>query len=179
MIKFFFIFNFCLIFYICYAKSAKWEFSIPGYNYCGPGTPFLERLKNYRKYAPINKLDLACFYHDLIYSDCTANEEIIRWADEELVRKAKEFNEEIGIAYKNLSWFKKFRLHSQAKFVKSSINLKIELEDNGMMDKMNFVETNPEITMKIREFLIFETKLPEAWKLEFYYENQIPYETLI
>ena len=41
------------------------EIHIPGYNYCGPGTKFINRSKNGDK--PINSLDLCCYKHDETY----------------------------------------------------------------------------------------------------------------
>jgi hypothetical protein len=41
------------------------EIHIPGYNYCGPGTEFINRTKNGDK--PINSLDLCCYKHDETY----------------------------------------------------------------------------------------------------------------
>lgn len=58
---------------------------IPGYNYCGPGTPLRDHIAKGVK--PINKLDESCKLHDEAYerySD-SANRNI---ADKELVERA-------------------------------------------------------------------------------------------
>ena len=58
--KLFFVFLF--VFYLpVYSK----EIHIPGYNYCGPGTKFINRSKNGDE--PINSLDLCCYNHDETY----------------------------------------------------------------------------------------------------------------
>lgn len=41
----------------------------PGYNFCGPGTKFLERIS--RGQLGVNKLDEACRLHDSVYTHST------------------------------------------------------------------------------------------------------------
>lgn len=48
-------------------NNLPFEFHLPGYHYCGPGTRLQERLL--RGDTGINKLDEACMHHDIAYSN--------------------------------------------------------------------------------------------------------------
>lgn len=50
-------------------NNLPFEAHIPGYNYCGPGTRLQERLSRGDK--GVNKLDEACMYHDIAYTNYT------------------------------------------------------------------------------------------------------------
>ena len=55
--------NLCfVIFSFFYMPLYSKEIHIPGYNFCGPGTKFINRTKNGDK--PINLLDTCCYQHD-------------------------------------------------------------------------------------------------------------------
>lgn len=69
-------------------KFINWlpfELHMPGYNYCGPGTKFMDRLKN--KDDGINELDEACKAHDLLYT-FTKNASDRRQADIVLAKES-------------------------------------------------------------------------------------------
>tara|TARA_A100001015_G_scaffold308980_1_gene407557 strand:+ start:235 stop:597 length:363 start_codon:yes stop_codon:yes gene_type:complete len=61
------------------------EIHIPGYNYCGPGTNFINKTKN--KITPINSLDLCCFKHDETYIN--NNYTFSKESDKEFIRCSK------------------------------------------------------------------------------------------
>jgi hypothetical protein len=63
------------------------EFHLPGYQYCGPGTNLAERLR--RGDQGINKLDAACKQHDIAYAKYSDNESR-KVADRTLVERAWE-----------------------------------------------------------------------------------------
>lgn len=62
------------------------ELHLPGYQFCGPGTKLEKRLK--RGDRGINKLDNACMYHDIAYTDSDLN--VRHKADLELLNMAKK-----------------------------------------------------------------------------------------
>lgn len=62
-----------------------YELHTPGYNFCGPGTKLVQRLKN--KDVGINALDEACKAHDLLYVFTKSSSER-RTADYLLVKEA-------------------------------------------------------------------------------------------
>lgn len=63
------------------------ELHIPNYRFCGPGTKLAKRLQ--RRDQPINKVDLACREHDILYS-LFNDDESRRMADKKLASKASE-----------------------------------------------------------------------------------------
>jgi len=142
------------------------NFSLPGYKYCGPGTPFLYRISNWSKNAPINKLDLACFYHDIAYSNYYAEKNTLRWADYTLMHEAKTITE--GDYDMELNLMQKFRQNAEARLVIEAFELKIELEDLGLFNSMDYKTTDVNESTQIFEILRKEN-LPKAWNLPFYF----------
>ena len=150
-------------------ENGTWKLSLPGYTYCGPGTPFLDYIKDWRENEPINKLDLACFYHDLVYSNAYATPELIRWADKKLIEKAKEIVKECENKA-TLSWKKRFRLKMEARFVIYAFKVKFLLEDRDLLTPMKHVTRNVTESWEIYD-TVDSKWLPEAWHLPFYYEE--------
>ena len=62
------------------------EIHIPGYNYCGPGTEFINRTKRGDK--PINSLDLCCYKHDETY--IKNNYTFSKESDKQFIRCSKK-----------------------------------------------------------------------------------------
>lgn len=76
-------------------SSIPFEFHIPGYQFCGPGTDYEGRIK--KGQTGINSLDSACMKHDDVYNRTgvkTAENKLMRQqADDELIRQAKIFRQ--------------------------------------------------------------------------------------
>ena len=149
------------------ASQQSWNFSLPGYKYCGPGTPILVRLQNWKQNAPINKLDLACFYHDLSYSNYSSTPISLRWADYVLLHAAKAISKG-DYGENKLSFFKKLKLSMEARLVVDAIELKIDLENEGLMNAVDYKTKNATESWEIFN-LVFSTPLPQALNLPFYY----------
>lgn len=67
-------------------NNIPFELHLPGYNYCGPGTRLQERLLRGDK--GVNKLDEACKYHDIAYTNPNLSER--HKADLQLMKMAKK-----------------------------------------------------------------------------------------
>ena len=139
------------------------NFTLPKYRYCGPGTPTISRLTHWKDNRPINKLDLACFYHDLALCDKCCTYAQLRWADYTLIKAAKDI-------YEDKAWENNFLLKIEAKTLIGAIELKIKLEDLKLFDSKVFQIKTHEESRKVGE-LMKKHSLPEAWDLSFYYEN--------
>lgn len=61
------------------------EIHIPGYNYCGPGTEFINRTISDDK--PINSLDICCYKHDETYTN--NNYTFSKESDKQFIRCSK------------------------------------------------------------------------------------------
>lgn len=79
------------------------ELHLPGYNYCGPGTKLKQRLLRGDK--GVNKLDEACKYHDIAYSNYSDLNNRNK-ADLELLNMAKQRlrSNDAGRGEKLASW---------------------------------------------------------------------------
>ncbi len=99
------------------AKAMKaLSISMPGYNYCGPGSDTMTALKDWKNNKPINVLDLACFYHDMDYFAATPAD--VRAADLLVMQRAEK------ILVKNIK-------NSPIPFVKESgLKILAELEQD-------------------------------------------------
>eukprot|EP01022_Parablepharisma_sp_SALTPOND_P005024 TRINITY_DN121519_c0_g1_i1.p1 TRINITY_DN121519_c0_g1~~TRINITY_DN121519_c0_g1_i1.p1 ORF type:complete len:294 (+),score=15.52 TRINITY_DN121519_c0_g1_i1:62-883(+) len=151
------------------AVQEGWEFSLPGYKYCGPGTPLLDYVTKWKENPPINKLDLACFYHDLTYINVYATAKHVLWADQKLIEAANSVLKEYD--KQKIPWYKKLILKIEAKLVVNAFRIKAFLEDKGIIDPLKFVNKNYGECYEV--FSIVEKKsLPEAWNLSFAYPSQ-------
>lgn len=81
-------------------NNLPFEFHLPGYNYCGPGTKLEKRLLRGDK--GINQLDDACMHHDIAYSntDLThrhkADMKLVNMANQRLKSKDASKGEKIA-----------------------------------------------------------------------------------
>lgn len=96
-------------------KNKSFEFHIPGYNYCGPGTNILYRLHN--NIQPVNKVDQACMRHDINYMLSKTGITNITKSDIEFLNDLDKIKKDIGL-YESLVLF----------FVKKIIKIKIILD---------------------------------------------------
>ena len=74
-----------ILFSVFFIKVYSKEIHIPRYNYCGPGTEFINRRKSGDK--PINSLDLCCFKHDETYIN--NNYTFSKESDKQFIRCSK------------------------------------------------------------------------------------------
>lgn len=96
------------------------EFHIPGYRFCGPGTKYLRNI-NY-EISPSNELDAACMNHDAIYTyQCRDID--ARWnADKRL----------LGISSKRIiSADASFKERASAVLVTAILSIKMALQSIG------------------------------------------------
>lgn len=89
------------------------ELHIPGYQFCGPGTKIRKRLL--RGDRGINKLDEACMYHDIAYSNTDLNSR--HKADLELMNMASKRlkSKDAGKGEKMASWLVKNAMKAKLK----------------------------------------------------------------
>eukprot|EP00826_Nyctotherus_ovalis_P002909 TRINITY_DN10585_c0_g1_i12.p1 TRINITY_DN10585_c0_g1~~TRINITY_DN10585_c0_g1_i12.p1 ORF type:complete len:197 (-),score=47.17 TRINITY_DN10585_c0_g1_i12:141-731(-) len=139
------------------------NFTLPKYHYCGPGTPIIERLRDWENNMPRNKLDLACLYHDLAYSNWCCTYAGLRWADYALIKAAKD-------VYKEGGWKSDFLLKIEAKTLIAAVELKIKLEDLKVFDPKVYLIKTKEGAEEVAN-LLRTYSLPGAWDLGFFYEN--------
>ncbi len=136
---------------------------LPGYNFCGVGNDPLEKIKNWRKSAPKNQLDLACFYHDIVYTDSTVTAAEIREADVLLVNRAKEI-------YSKLSGglFSKLKYKAEIQLVMKAIQAKMAAENKGLVNPLSLVSKDPARGEQVYN-LLEQNNLPDAWGLPYSY----------
>ena len=135
----------------------SYELHLPGYNYCGPFTMIKHRLRNWKMNAPVNKLDLACFLHDVAYSNADATASSVRRADELLISDALEYAASIN------KWYGKAWRYCVAGTVVGCIKAKMIMEDLGIMNPLWLTSKDAQLTMDV-EKAIRTASLPEAWK---------------
>lgn len=81
--------------------SIPFEAHIPGYQFCGPGTKYSERVRQGQ--MGINALDNACMRHDAVYNsaqeETAENRKRRRESDDILIQEARRFRND-----SNNSW---------------------------------------------------------------------------
>jgi len=119
----------------------KGDFTMPGYNFLGPGTDLKERIAS--GLLPVDLLDKIAYEHDLLYS-LAKNENQIREADEIMIKSIDK--------YLPGSIF--------AQGIKNILQLKIDNEKKSLMDFSNkILEENKKTTKQ--QINIYDTLLNE------------------
>lgn len=119
-------------------QSNKYERHIKGYNFCGPGTRYAERMNGtYESFIdkpigrkpydqPVNKLDACCKSHDEVYSDPGASRKAIRDSDNRLMKCSETAGQPVhGAILRTIFRGKKLA------------------EDVGVLDPQSFVREPP------------------------------------
>ncbi len=136
---------------------------LPGYNYCGVGNDFLNKISNWKQSAPINPLDLACFYHDIAYTDSRSTAAEIREADSLLVNRVKEiYNNLTGGFFSNLVY------KAELQIVMKAVQAKMALEDKRLVNPLSLVSKDPARSQQVYDVLM-QNNLPDAWGLPYSY----------
>jgi len=134
---------------------------IDNYKYCGPGTPVVDRVTNWKQNAPTNELDLACFHHDLAYTNSESTAEDIRKADIDLMKEAERISNKFSAAVGNT-----LKLVRESLIVINAFKAKIYLEDNGQMNPLEFANRDQSVADKVNEY-VHGLPLPKMWNLKF------------
>ena len=135
--------------------------SLPNYSYCGPGTPILHYLKNWESHKPINELDLACFYHDMAYSNYSATPAFIKEADIELIKSCKRI-------YNDIKWDKDPIQKLEAKALADGFEIKIKMQNAKLIDSLAYKTKKCKESREIFE-LVEQYGLPQTWNLSFFF----------
>ncbi len=136
---------------------------LPGYKYCGPGNDLLTQITYWRNNAPINQLDLACFYHDLVYANARSSPQDIREADLLVMIRAKDILNSLGGRAMS-----KLKYKAELQVVIKSFQGKIALEKKGLFNPLSLISKDPKRISKIRAVLK-KNNLPNAWGLPYSY----------
>jgi len=117
------------------------DFTMPGYNFLGPGTDLKERIAS--GLLPVDTLDKIAYEHDLLYS-LARNEEQIREADKIMIKSIDKYLPSSIIA----------------QGIKNILQAKINYEQKSLMDFSNkILEENKQTTKQQRN--IYDTLLNE------------------